>query len=81
MTPGMPGRRTSSSSSWQSPTRPSPTPCSQALGEAGVDTLELSTDDDLAAAIVRFAELRRRRSRLSGAGGGLPTHLRAAMAA
>jgi uncharacterized protein (DUF58 family) len=53
----------------------------QALGEAGVDTLELSTDDDLAAAILRFAELRRRRSRLSGAGGGLPTHLRPAMAA
>ncbi|WP_326533277.1 DUF58 domain-containing protein [Pseudorhodoferax sp.] len=48
----------------------------QALGEAGVDTLELSTDDDLAGAVLRFAELRRRRSRLSGAGGGLPTHLR-----
>ncbi|HVR55061.1 MAG TPA: DUF58 domain-containing protein [Pseudorhodoferax sp.] len=53
----------------------------QALAEAGVDALELSTDDDLAAAIVRFAELRRRRSRLSGAGGGLPTHLHAARAA
>jgi uncharacterized protein (DUF58 family) len=34
----------------------------QALGRAGVDTLELSTDDDLAQAIVRFTELRQRRS-------------------
>ncbi len=53
----------------------------QALAQAGVDTLELSTDDDLAGAIVRFADLRKRRARLSGAGGGLPAHLRSAMAA
>jgi len=46
-----------------------------ALADAGVDTLELSTEDDLAAAILRFADLRKRRSRLA-AGGGLPTHLR-----
>jgi uncharacterized protein (DUF58 family) len=45
-----------------------------ALADAGVDTLELATDDDLAASILRFAELRRRRSQL--AGGGLPSHLR-----
>jgi len=44
-----------------------------ALADAGVDTLELATDDDLAASILRFAELRRRRSQL--AGGGLPSHL------
>ena len=42
---------------------------------AGVDTLELSTDGDLVQAVMRFAELRRRRSRLSGAG-ALPAHLR-----
>ena len=34
----------------------------QALGRAGVDALELSTDDDLAQAIVRFTQLRQRRS-------------------
>ncbi len=38
---------------------------------AGVDALELSTDEDLVDAILRFAELRARRSRLA-AGGGLP---------
>jgi len=41
---------------------------------AGVDALELATDDDLAEAILRFADLRRRRSQLA-AGGGLPAHL------
>jgi len=41
---------------------------------AGVDALELSTDDDLAEAILRFADLRKRRSQLA-AGGGLPAHL------
>ncbi|MDO9089881.1 MAG: DUF58 domain-containing protein [Burkholderiaceae bacterium] len=46
-----------------------------ALVRAGVDTLELSTDDSLADAIVRFTEMRKRRSRLS-AGGALPVHLR-----
>ena len=33
--------------------------------DAGVDALELSTDDDLADAIMRFADLRKRRSRLA----------------
>ena len=46
-----------------------------ALARAGVDTLELSTDDDMAQAIVRFTELRRQRARLA-AGGGMPAHLR-----
>ncbi|MGJ7490299.1 DUF58 domain-containing protein [Variovorax sp. ZT4R33] len=35
----------------------------EALAKAGVDALELSTDDDLAAAILRFADLRKRRVR------------------
>lgn len=43
--------------------------------QAGVDALELSTDDDLVDAILRFADLRKRRSQLS-AGGSLPQHLR-----
>src|SRR6185295_4746447 len=43
--------------------------------QAGVDALELSTDDDLVDAILRFAALRKRRSQLSG-GGSLPQHLR-----
>ena len=46
------------------------------LRQAGVDTLELATDDDLVEAIVRFSDLRRRRSQLA-AGGGLPAHLEA----
>ncbi len=45
-----------------------------AFSQAGVDVLELSTDDDLVDAILRFADLRKRRSRLA-AGGGLPAHL------
>lgn len=49
----------------------------EALARAGVDTLELSTDDDLLDAILRFADLRRQRARLS-AGGGVPQHLRRA---
>ncbi|MDR2154493.1 MAG: DUF58 domain-containing protein [Burkholderiaceae bacterium] len=48
---------------------------SAALARAGVDTLELSTDDDLTDAIIRFADLRKRRARLA-AGGGVPAHLR-----
>ena len=44
---------------------------------AGVDTLELSTDGDLVQAVMRFAEMRKRRSRLSGSG-TLPAHLREA---
>jgi uncharacterized protein (DUF58 family) len=39
-----------------------------AFGQAGVDVLELSTEDDLVNAILRFADLRRRRSRLPAAG-------------
>jgi len=46
----------------------------EALAEAGVDTLELSTEDDLGSSILRFADLRKRRSQLA-AGGGLPAHL------
>ena len=49
----------------------------QAFARAGVDTLELSTSDDLVHAVMRFAELRKRRSRLSGAA-NLPAHLRSA---
>ena len=45
--------------------------------EAGVDALELSTHDDLVDAILRFADLRKRRARLA-AGGNLPQHLVAA---
>jgi uncharacterized protein (DUF58 family) len=45
-----------------------------AFQQAGVDALELSTNDDLVGAILRFADLRKRRSQL--AGGGLPKHPR-----
>jgi hypothetical protein len=31
------------------------------FAQAGVDALELSTDEDLAAALMRFSELRKRR--------------------
>ena len=37
----------------------------QGLARAGVDTLELGTDDDLVDAIVRFADLKKQRSRLA----------------
>lgn len=47
----------------------------ESLARADVDTLELSTDDDLASAIVRFTDLRRQRARVA-AGGGMPAHLR-----
>jgi uncharacterized protein (DUF58 family) len=43
---------------------------------AGVDALELSTDSDLVDAVLRFADLRKRRSQLA-TGGGLPPHLAA----
>jgi uncharacterized protein (DUF58 family) len=43
--------------------------------QAGVDALELSTRDELADVILRFADLRKRRSQLA-AGGSLPKHLR-----
>ena len=45
-----------------------------ALAHAGVDTLELSTGGDLVDAVVRFADLRRQRTRLN-TGAGLPRHL------
>ena len=47
-----------------------------AFRQAGVDALELSTDDNLIDAILRFADLRKRRSQLAG-GGSLPQHLEA----
>jgi uncharacterized protein (DUF58 family) len=47
-----------------------------AFSGAGVDALELSTDDNLVDALLRFTDLRKRRSQLAG-GGGLPQHLRA----
>ena len=37
----------------------------EGLARAGVDTLELSTDDDLMNSILRFADLRKQRSRLA----------------
>lgn len=46
----------------------------EALGAAGVDALELSTEADLVDAIVRFVDMRKRRSQL--ASGSLPAHLR-----
>jgi uncharacterized protein (DUF58 family) len=41
---------------------------------AGVDALELATNDNLIDAILRFADLRKRRSQLVS-GGGMPAHL------
>ncbi len=46
------------------------------LARAGVDTLELATDDNLLDAILRFADMRRQRSRLSS-GAGAPDPSRA----
>jgi len=46
----------------------------EAFRSAGVDALELATDGDLADAIMRFADLRKRRSQLVS-GGVLPAHL------
>jgi uncharacterized protein (DUF58 family) len=46
----------------------------QALTRAAVDALELSTDGELVDAVVRFADMRKRRARL--ATGALPGHLR-----
>jgi uncharacterized protein (DUF58 family) len=48
-----------------------------AFRAAGVDALELATDDHLVDAIMRFADLRKRRGQLA-AGGALPSHLGAA---
>ncbi len=48
----------------------------ESLSRAGVDTLELSTDDDLADAILRFVDLRRRRAALrAGPNPRARTHL------
>ena len=44
------------------------------LARAGVDTLELSTGDDLVQSILRFTDMRKRRSRI-GAGAKLPAYL------
>ena len=49
----------------------------EALAQAGVDTLELSTEDDLVEALVRFVDLRRRRQHLHN-GSAPPRHLHAA---
>ena len=46
------------------------------FSKAGVDALELSTSDDLVDVILRFADLRKRRSQIA-AGGGMPRHLEA----
>jgi uncharacterized protein (DUF58 family) len=46
----------------------------QALSSAGVDTLELSTDDDLFESVLRFTDLRKRRAR-SVPSSGLAPHL------
>ena len=45
-----------------------------AFRQAGVDALELCTDDNLVDAILRFADLRKRRSQLA-AGASFPAHL------
>ncbi len=45
-----------------------------ALGEAAVDCLELATDEPLDEALLRFTQLRKRRSQL--AAGAVPRHLR-----
>jgi uncharacterized protein (DUF58 family) len=53
----------------------------ESLTRAGVDALELSTDGDLVSALLRFTDMRKRRSRLSGGNigsGKLPAHLQAA---
>lgn len=54
----------------------------EGLSAAGVDTLELATDDDLMDALLRFADLRKQRSRLANWGGRtrrktVPEHLTA----
>lgn len=55
----------------------------EALAGAGVDTLELGTDDDLVDSVLRFADLKKQRSRLanwSGAGRSI-SHVRPALPA
>ncbi len=48
----------------------------EGFSAAGVDVLELSTDDDLVQAMVRFVQMRSSRLRLSS--GAMPAHLRRA---
>ena len=48
-----------------------------ALAQAGTDTLELSTDDDLLESMLRFAAMRRQRGRMK-IGGRWPAYLRSA---
>jgi uncharacterized protein (DUF58 family) len=50
------------------------------FARAGVDALELSTADPLAEAIMRFADLRKQRTRLAGGGRSMPGHLSAGRA-
>lgn len=53
----------------------------EALAEAGVDALEVAAGDDLAAALLRFARMRRQRFQRSGAGAqSLRSRLPAALA-
>jgi len=47
----------------------------ESLARAGVDTLELATDEDLADAVLRFVDLRERRVRHSAGGRPMPTQL------
>jgi uncharacterized protein (DUF58 family) len=47
----------------------------QGLAQSGADTLELATDDDLLDAMLRFADLRRRRARAT-VPGRFPAHFR-----
>jgi len=46
----------------------------EGLRNAGIDALEVATEDDLADAVMRFADLRKRRGNLAH-GGRLPAHL------
>ena len=50
----------------------------QSLMQAGVDALELSTDDDLVEALVRFTDLRKRKRRVYGGRAVPTTHVRQA---
>ncbi|NIM42160.1 MAG: DUF58 domain-containing protein [Hydrogenophaga sp.] len=47
----------------------------ESLARAGVDTLELATDEDLADAVLRFVDLRERRVRQGAGGRPMPTQL------
>jgi uncharacterized protein (DUF58 family) len=47
----------------------------ESLARAGVDTLELATDEDLADAVLRFVDLRERRVRHGAGGRPMPTQL------